>query len=269
MRTMSRHRPASSPVPAASPRRVEAGPWLIELLPGAPYQARYVAAQAAIGFAFDSQRGVHAIGSDRVQPFTATPNGLAFVPCGCDVYSQSPAGGEYLRMVRVDGAPLAAAPAFNNVVDRPAIALAHRLRHALLQPSPLDDCEHWALALAQRAAGEPGPGPLDRGSITSKRLRLLDDYIDAHLDQPLSVQTLAALLQLSEGHFSRAFRQVTGQSPHGYLIDRRIAHARRLLHDTLQGLADIAQVCGFASHAHLTAAFRQRLGVAPSVLRGG
>ena len=59
---------------------------MIELLPGAPYEARYIASQAAIGFAFDSQRGVHAIGSDRIRPFYATPNGLAFVPMGCDVF---------------------------------------------------------------------------------------------------------------------------------------------------------------------------------------
>ncbi|MGI3745041.1 MAG: hypothetical protein ACRYF8_06050 [Janthinobacterium lividum] len=75
---------------------------MIELLPAAGYATRYVAAQAAIGFAFESQRGLHAIGSDRVQPFDALPNGLAFVPAGCDVLSESPTGGEYLRLLRTD-----------------------------------------------------------------------------------------------------------------------------------------------------------------------
>ena len=54
-------------------RRIEAGPWAIELLPGCAYATRYVATQAGIGFAFDSQRGLHAIGSDRVQPSMPCP----------------------------------------------------------------------------------------------------------------------------------------------------------------------------------------------------
>ncbi len=86
MNPRNRHQPPQSePV-----RRIEAGPWAIELLPGCAYATRYVATQSAIGFAFDSQRGLHAIGSDRVQPFEAIPNGLAFVPAECDVFSESP-----------------------------------------------------------------------------------------------------------------------------------------------------------------------------------
>ena len=114
-------------LPAAEPvRRVEAGPWTIELLPGSAYSARYVATQSAIGFAFDSQRGLHAIGSDRVQPFVATPNSLAFVPAGCDVLSESPGGGEYLRVVHAQGLEVIGDHAFNNRIDPQAIALALR-----------------------------------------------------------------------------------------------------------------------------------------------
>ena len=134
-------------------RRVETGPWAIELLPSAAYATRYVAAQAAIGFAFDSQRGLHAIGSDRVHPFEAVPNGLAFVPTGCDVLSESTKGGEYLRVMRTDGIPLAGDRAFNNRIDQQAITLALRMRGALLQASVKDDWEAWAFALAERVNG--------------------------------------------------------------------------------------------------------------------
>lgn len=154
MDTMSHRNRPQPPRPTESTRRIEAGPWLIELLPGSAYAARYVATQAAIGFAFDSQRGQHAIGSDRVLPFNAMPNGLAFVPAQCDVYSESPHGGEYLRVMRTDGVVLAGDRAFNNRIDPRAIALAQRMRRALLLGSFDDDWEAWAHALAERAASE-------------------------------------------------------------------------------------------------------------------
>lgn len=261
------HPPRSPVTPTAEPvRRAEAGPWALELLPRAPYEARYLATQAAVGFAFDSQHGVHAIGSDRVQPFQASANGLAFIPPGCDVFSASPTGGEYLRLTRTDGALLLGERAFNNRVDPQAIALARHLRSALLQGA--DDWESCALALAERAAGAMTLPAQLAGSMTSRRLRLLDEFIDAGLDGPLSITAMAAVLGLSAGHFMRAFKQATGSSPHRYLIDRRLARARALLRDTDARLADIAQACGFASQAHMATLFRQRLGVSPSALKG-
>lgn len=248
-------------------RRVEAGPWTIELLPGSAYAARYVATHAAIGFAFDSQQGLHAIGSDRVRPFIATPNGLAFVPVGCDVLSESAEGGEYLRVMRADGLVLRGDRAFNNCIDPQAISLALRMRNALLHASMDDDWEAWGLALAERAmVQETLPAPT-QGSITARRMRLLDEFIDAGLEGSLSVQAMAGLLELSEGFFMRAFKQATGKSPHSYLIDRRLAKARALLRDSTASLSGIALACGFASQAHMTTAFKQRLGISPAQLR--
>jgi len=248
-------------------RRVEAGPWVIELLPGAAYATRYVATQATIGFAFDSQRGLHAIGSDRVHPFDATPNGLAFVPAGCDVLSESPKGGEYLQVSRTDGVALKGDRAFNNRIDQQAITLALRMRAALLQASVQDDWEAWALALAERAQDNEALSAPPQGSITASRMRLLDEFIDAGLDGQLGLQAMAGLLGLSEGYFIRAFKNATGKSPHSYLIDRRLAKARALMRDSTASLAEIAHTCGFNSQAHMATTFRQRLGVSPAQLR--
>jgi AraC family transcriptional regulator len=269
MLCMSRRTHSSSSPPAEPVRRVEAGPWTIELLPGSAYAARYVASQSAIGFAFDSQRGLHAIGSDRVLPFHAMPNGLAFVPAGCDVLSESPTGGEYLRVIRNDGLALTGDHAFNNRIDPQATQLASRMRRALLQGSVDDDWEAWALSLAERAhAHQALPTPA-HGSITASRMRLLDEFVDAGLHGPMSVQAMAHLLGLSEGYFMRAFKNATGQSPHRYLIDRRLAKARTLMRDSCARLAEIALICGFNSQAHMATAFRQRLGVSPTQLRNG
>jgi AraC family transcriptional regulator len=81
------------------------------------------------------------------------------------------------------------------------------------------------------------------------------------------VQDLADALGLSAGFFCRAFSAAVGKAPHDYVIDRRVARARRLLLDPELDLSAIAQASGFASHAHMTATFRKRLGVAPSELR--
>ena len=267
MALMSHRNRLHSPLLSEPVRRIEAGPWAIELLPGCAYATRYVANQAGIGFAFDSQRGLHAIGSDRIQPFDAMPNGLAFIPVGCDVLSESPKGGEYLRVMRNDGIALEGDRAFNNRIDQQATALAWRMRAALLQASVQDDWEAWALALAERVTGSEADPTAPQGSITGNRMRLLDEFIDAGLDGPLSVPAMAGLLGLSEGYFMRAFKNATGKSPHAYLIDRRLTRARALMRDSTATLTEIAYACGFNSQAHMTTTFKQRLGVSPAQLR--
>lgn len=251
-------------------RRAEAGPWTIELLPACGYEARYIATESSIGFAFDSQHGTHAIGTDRIRPFDATPNSLAFVPAGCDVYSHSSQGGEYLLLRRNDGDLLSGDQPINNVIDLCAITLAQQMRQALLSPVACSvgaEWEGWSQALAERLGLGQDTQAVHKGSMTGKRLRLLDEFVEAHLDGPLSVQTMAQLLGLSEGYFMRAFAQATGKTPHSYLIDRRLARARQLLRTTNATLAAIAQACGFASQAHMATTFKQRLAVSPVQLR--
>jgi AraC family transcriptional regulator len=104
--------------------------------------------------------------------------------------------------------------------------------------------------------------------MTAQRLRLIDELIEAKLESRLTVEDLAAALQLSSGFFRRAFKAAVGQTPHDYIIERRLARARALLRGSTSGLAEIAVACGFASHAHMTALFRQRFGVTPNRLRG-
>ena len=103
--------------------------------------------------------------------------------------------------------------------------------------------------------------------MTDRRFTLIEALVEDHLDQKLTVKMLADYLQLSEGFFHRTFKAAVGQSPHEFIIQRRLSRARKLLQHTTYSLADIAQQVGFASHAHMTAAFSQRLGVSPSALR--
>jgi AraC family transcriptional regulator len=248
------------------------GCWTVELLPKNGYEARYTPAAPVIGFAFESQIGIHAFGTDRRAGYRAKPNGLAFVPAGCDVYSSSAAGGEYLKITvgAETEAPWAWDRRFSDTIDPIAIETAGALRRLLLSPQPIDrlTCEHLVHILEARAASmlSRKPGRAEAW-MTPQRLHRIDDLIEARLDTKLTVQDLAAALGLSTGFFARAFKRATGRAPHDHIIDRRIARARALLCDRSLGLAAIALASGFASHAHMTATFRTRLGIPPQALR--
>jgi AraC family transcriptional regulator len=243
-------------------------------LPRRPYEAAYTPGAPVIGFAFDAQAGVHAFGSDRKVAFRAMPNGLAFVPAGCDVYSQSDGGGEYLRITLAPGRgePWSSEQRFSGAIDAAAIAAAEQLRRLLFAGDRADvlECERLVQALEARAVASMGvasPEPRARRWMTPRRLRLVDELIEARLDAKLTVQELAGALRLSAGFFCRAFKAAVGKAPHDYIIDRRVSRARALLLTASLDLGAVAAAAGFASHAHMTATFRRRLGLTPSVLR--
>ena len=245
----------------------------IELLPAAAYEAAYTPGAPVIGFAFEAQAGTHAFASDRKRPFQAKPNHLSFVPAGCDVYSQSARGGEYLRIFLEGGtADDGCKERFSNIVDARAIPIAEQLRRVLLAGRQ-DDLlfDNLVSALSERVTRILTGGfaeSLKAGWMTPHRLRLTFEQIEEQLATKLTVHSLAASLGLSAGFFSRAFREAVGKAPHEYIIDRRLARARRLLGSNAPNLAAVAQAAGFSSHAHMTSVFRKRLGTTPSIIRG-
>jgi AraC family transcriptional regulator len=263
------HQPAAS----ALRRFAMASSWYAELLPRDPYQAVYTPEAPIIGFAFESQVGVHSFGSDRRVSFRARPNGLAYVPAGCDVYSSSNHGGEYLRITLAcePSHPRGYAHRFSDAIDHVAIAAAHELRRHLLSNDrdPLL-CERCVQTLEERVGWvlkTTAVAPPPRSWMTPRRLRLVDEFIEARLDSKVTIQELAGALGLSAGFFSRAFKSAVGKAPHDYIVDCRISRARRLLVGTELDLTTIALASGFASHAHMTTTFRSRLGISPGALR--
>jgi AraC family transcriptional regulator len=106
-----------------------------------------------------------------------------------------------------------------------------------------------------------------KGGITGRQLRLVMDHVDAHLEHDVAVGDLAEIAGLSEAHFSRAFKQTAGISPHKFITERRLERAKRMLADTPDSLIQIALACGFSDQAHFSRSFAQAFGVAPSALR--
>ncbi|WP_316396269.1 AraC family transcriptional regulator [Bradyrhizobium sp. 33ap4] len=134
--------------------------------------------------------------------------------------------------------------------SRVPVALATRL----LQPGTMEPAGH--------SNGLSAKGRLDR-----RRLFRVLDYIDGHLECDLTLDEMASVACLSRFHFARAFKQAVGQSPHRYVIARRLERAEVLLTEGETALVEIALSLRFSSQANFSRAFRQSTGMAPGQYR--
>jgi AraC-like DNA-binding protein len=104
-------------------------------------------------------------------------------------------------------------------------------------------------------------------SPTARHLLRARDLIDARYADPLGVADLAAAAGLSRAHFSREFRRTFGESPHAYLLTRRLERAATLLRTTDRSVADICFAVGLQSLGSFTTSFTRTYGVPPTAYR--
>jgi AraC family transcriptional regulator len=254
----------------------------VTVLPASPYQVSYVPTRHVIGFTFERQRGVDAFGGARRRPFDAAPWRLAFTPAGCDVFSASDRGGEYLVLSVAPETFARLAPGiatsqlqqFTNVADPLFTPLATGLRRATVlgAVAPRLAMETLVAAAVERIsvlfdAGAQRAQPERR--MTSRRLKRILDHFEARLAEDIRLVDLASDTGLSECYLARTFRAATGTTLHAALMERRIARARSLIEvasrrGTRTSLAEVAAATGFSSYAHMTTAFRRVLGITPS-----
>jgi AraC family transcriptional regulator len=109
--------------------------------------------------------------------------------------------------------------------------------------------------------------PDGRGCLLAWQARKIRDYIDSHIARPLLVADLCALVRRSEAHFSRSFKRTFGESPHAFLVRRRVEMATEYMLTTRASMSDIAVRCGFTDQAHLCKHFRQATGQTPAAWR--
>jgi AraC-like DNA-binding protein len=93
------------------------------------------------------------------------------------------------------------------------------------------------------------------------------DLADARYFEPIAVGDMASAAGLSRAHFSREFRRAFGESPHAYLLTRRMERAAALLRTTDHSVADICFSVGLQSVGSFTTSFTRIFGVAPTAYR--
>jgi AraC-like DNA-binding protein len=103
--------------------------------------------------------------------------------------------------------------------------------------------------------------PLARHLLRAK------DLVDARYREPLDVAALARAAHLSPAHFSREFRRTFGETPHQYLLTRRLERAAALLRNTDRTVADICLTVGLTSIGSFTTSFTRAYGLSPTAYR--
>ena len=131
------------------------------------------------------------------------------------------------------------------------------------------DCIEQALAIAlvnNYAVRRASPG-IYRGGLTPARLRKVVELVHAEMEGDLSLEELADAAGLSITHFSQTFRESTGQSPHQFVLHRRVDRAKEMLRAAEMRVLDVAVACGFKTQQHFARVFRQLCGASPTEYR--
>jgi AraC family transcriptional regulator len=105
------------------------------------------------------------------------------------------------------------------------------------------------------------------GRLARKVAERLREYIAANLHREITLEELAASVELSRFHFIRAFKRSFGATPHQFLIMERVTRATQLLVQSKLSLSQIASAAGFTSPQQFSTAFQNGTGIAPGQFR--
>jgi transcriptional regulator GlxA family with amidase domain len=101
----------------------------------------------------------------------------------------------------------------------------------------------------------------------ARHLLRAKDLVDARYREPLDVPELARAARLSQAHFSREFRRAFGETPHQYLLTRRLERAAAMLRNTDRSVAEICFTVGLRSVGSFTTSFGRAFGLSPTAYR--
>jgi AraC family transcriptional regulator len=118
-----------------------------------------------------------------------------------------------------------------------------------------------------RQISDRGPRQIPRGGFAAWQSRRLAAHVDANLSGKIAVKDLAASLDISVGHFCRAFKRTFGMPARIWIRQRRIELAQGLMLTTGASLSEIALSCGMSDQSHFTRSFRRIVGEVPSSWR--
>ena len=120
------------------------------------------------------------------------------------------------------------------------------------------------IELERKAAGRSATAP---GSLAGWQVHRVKAYVDSHLETPIHIRDLARVAQRSGAYFCRAFKRTFGETPHAFIVSRRLHHASLLMLTSDMPLSEVAVSCGFHDQAHLSKVFRAGYGQSPAAWR--
>lgn len=172
---------------------------------------------------------------------------------------------EEMDMPRVDRLDCAA-----DTLDPVIAHLGRAMLPVLMHPQDASRLfmDHMALALKAHVVHVYGDG-VDAAAVRTRGLapwqeRRAKAFLMQHIAGDVSLADAARECALSRSHFSKAFKQTTGQTPHAWLVTQRVEAACRLLGQPHLPIAEIAASCGFSDQSHLTRVFTARMGTSPA-----
>jgi AraC family transcriptional regulator len=175
-------------------------------------------------------------------------------------------------VLRSAGEPAALHPVIASqdpVAVHVVLALEEEARTAGSLARPRAEALGAALVTRLAISETPAPRPEPVSGLPSARLRRVLDHVAAHLDAPPSLRFMADLAGLDLYRFVRGFKQSTGMSPHQYVLEARVSHAKALLRDPALSITEIALRTGFATPSHFSVTFRRMAGARPRDFRDG
>ena len=104
-----------------------------------------------------------------------------------------------------------------------------------------------------------------KGRLGKRKLKLVIDYIQAHLTEEITLAQMAKIADLSPFHFSRIFKESVGVSPNRYVNHCRVEKAKRLLQQQQISINQILTACGYRNPSYFIRQFRKIMGVTPKV----
>jgi AraC family transcriptional regulator len=128
----------------------------------------------------------------------------------------------------------------------------------------LATASHILQAEIERYSGANGS---TRGGLAAWQIIRVRAYIDNNLDRTIHIRDLSAVARRSPAHFARKFKLAVGESPHAYVVRRRLERACHLMITSAASLSEIALSAGFSDQSHLCRIFRQALGRSPAKWR--
>jgi len=264
-------------------KRMAFAHFFVELVPAGPRSFNVRLADSFASISFSTDEGRSTLADDKMRRYYRRPYEYIVAPPNFPLRGESDAAPEVMAIV-FDFESLR--PQIASALQIPSDALeprvvlgspkpfvtsvAERTRKHIMACDGPDAYLHslCLILLVEMLRLPPRQRKAGRGTVLKEGVfNAILNFIDSNLDGDLSLETLAQLAGVMTHQFARAFKRRVGQSPHHYVLHRRIDAARRFLKESDQSIADIAYATGFSSQSHMTTTFKQELGTTPAQVR--